>query len=79
MTERVIDYTITEQQLRAEAVAGFSCPTCDARAGRPCRCMSTEWTGKRRLWKQAPLHPERLALARERLLLAFRRHIADVG
>lgn len=54
---------MTERQLRSEAVERFTCPTCGAQALRPCRRLSTDWTGKRPLWKRASLHEDRLTLA----------------
>lgn len=61
------------ERLRAQAVEDFTCSACDARPGRPCRRMSTDWTGRRPMWKRAPLHRERLALAEHRVLQSQRR------
>jgi hypothetical protein len=59
-----------ERQLRSQAVERFTCPACGASRGRPCRHKSTDWRGRRPLWKRAPLHQERLVVAyRDRLEL----------
>jgi predicted RNA-binding Zn-ribbon protein involved in translation (DUF1610 family) len=44
--------TITERRMRTRAVADFVCPECGADAGRPCRRLSTDYTGNRPLWKR---------------------------
>ena len=64
--------SVFEQQIRTQAVSDFECPSCGAGKHRPCRVMSTEWTGKRPLWKRASLHQERLDLAYRRALAAMK-------
>jgi hypothetical protein len=59
---------MTAAQVRKQAVDAFECPICGAARGRRCRVLDYEWTGKRRMWKNAPLHPERQMLAERQAL-----------
>jgi len=64
---------MTERQWRSEAVEAFVCPICNAHPGRACRRKSTDWTGKRPLWKRVATHRERVEIAYRRAIQATER------